>query len=332
VLDKRSRLAGATLAIGVAFIAVGCNPVPTPTASPTPPNPVTILARWSEAQLGLSFGPHDANNLAIGPDGSLYVTDLSQRVTVISPAGHVLFRWGRQGTGPGEFRFLSQDPNDPRDISGKVAVDSHGFVYVSDSGNARIQVFTREGHFVRQFGSFGDGSGQFRFPFDLAVDGAGDVYVIDGGRIGVLMKFSPVGKLVWQVGDATSPDPDLGLTPHLTTIDRHGRLVMVSGTTGVVFYLDQNGRKVDAFGLGETGETAWCDVNVDALGDTFLTGCGPPRFQFAAVFDHTHRLIKEWKGGGEELAIAPRFGPNGEVFALGWDGSLLKLKITLPEG
>src|SRR6202043_1050488 len=181
-----------------------------------------------------------------------------------------------------------------------------------------------DGCFVRQFGS----PGELGVPSGLAVDATGNVYVLDDGRPGVVNKFSPSGQLVWQVGGATSPDPDLR-TPidGLTSIDRHGRLVMVNDP-GVVFYLDENGYETDAFSVGETG---WCDVNVDALGDTFLTSCGPPLFSTATeVFDHTHRLIAEWKGGGEELVRAPRFG-DGEVFALGWDGSLLKLRITLPQ-
>jgi hypothetical protein len=28
--------------------------------------------------------------------------------------------------------------------------------------------------------------------------------------------------------------------------------------------------------------------------------------------------------------VAPRFGPNGEVFTVGVDGSILKLKVALP--
>ena len=269
-----------------------------------------------------SEDPED-NALAIGPNGNLYVTDLSQRVTVITPEGRVLRRWGGPGKGPGEFNFVS-DNGDLHTVVGKLAVDSHGLVYVSDSGNARIQVFTPEGRFVRQFGSFGEGGGQFHFPAGVAVDDADNVYVLD--EPAVVDKFSPGGKLVWQVGGATSPDPDLRGHLHLTSIDRHGRLVMVDDDLGRVVYLDENGHKVDAFDVRK----ALCDVSVDALGTTFLTDCGLG-YQYGEVFDRAHTLVGQWEGGYGALAIAPVFGPNGEVFALGWDGSLLNLKITLPE-
>ena len=100
-------------------------------------------------------------------------------MTVISPAGKVLRRWGKPGSGPGEFRFIPPDPSDPTDAEGKIAVGPDGKVYVSDSGNGRVQVFTPQGRFVRQFGSFGSGKGQFLRPSDLAADNAGNVYVAD---------------------------------------------------------------------------------------------------------------------------------------------------------
>jgi DNA-binding beta-propeller fold protein YncE len=79
----------------------------------------------------------------------------------------------------GEFRFIAFDPSTPTHVAGSIAVGPDGKVYVSDSGNAWVQVFTPQGRFIRQLGSFGSGRGQFLHPFDLAVDAAGNVYVAD---------------------------------------------------------------------------------------------------------------------------------------------------------
>jgi hypothetical protein len=49
-------------------------------------------------------------------------------------------------------------------------------------GNHRIQVFTSEGAFLRQWGSEGRGVGQFRHPLDIAVDGDGIAYVAGWGN------------------------------------------------------------------------------------------------------------------------------------------------------
>src|SRR6266511_924511 len=147
-----------------------------PAGSPSPavPNPFTILARYSAASLGLK----QPIGLAIGARGNLYVTDgPSKTVAIIPPAPNVLRRGGRAGTRPGEFSFVSADPSDPTDIRASIAVGSGGDVYVSDSGNHRVQVFSGTGAFLRQFGSFGGGSGHFVTPENLAVDSAGNVYV-----------------------------------------------------------------------------------------------------------------------------------------------------------
>jgi sugar lactone lactonase YvrE len=307
------------------------------------PSPFTIVARYSDKSLGL----HHPNALAVGPDGNLYVTDLGQRVTVISPNGKVLRRWGKPGSGPGEFDFVSGDPNDPTDIHGRIAVGPTGDVYVSDSGNDRIQAFTPEGAYVRQFGSPGV-NGQFGRVFDVAVDMAGDVYVLYD--LDVVQKFSPAGGLLWRIGGQTSSDPDLATTNHLTSVDAHGRLVMVSDGTGRVIYVDRDGHKVDSFwipaGLFPSaipGQNAnGCDVTTDAAGNTYVTGCGRAEHGSGGctavicagtvVFDRTHRLIAEFASANLPLYTSPRFGPNGEAFVLAQDRSLVRLRVSVPQG
>jgi len=333
-----TRLAIAAAATGLALLAAGCagnaatvtgtNTSPVSAASRALPNPFTITARYSAASLGLS---HPAA-FAIGPDDNLYVTDSSQRVTVISPAGQVLRRWGKHGSGPGEFDFISVDPTVPTDVQQGIATGPDGKVYVSDSGNARVQVFTPQGRFVRQFGSYGSGKGQFLRPSDLAVDKAGNVYVADD-QSETLTKFSPAGKVIWQVG-GTSSDPDLNGHFHFTSFDTHARLVMGNDDQNRVLYIDAGGHKVDAFSPSTAGSPigSVCGATVDAAGDTYVSGCNSPPAPTGPtlVYDRAHRLIAKWPGTTYSLFRSPLFGPHGEVFALASDGTILKLHITLP--
>jgi 6-bladed beta-propeller len=274
-------------------------------------------ARWSAESLGLAAPAA----LAIGPGGNLYVTDYSQRVTVISPDGKVLRRWGKRGSGPGEFDFQTEDPTDPKALNGKIAVGSNGLVYVSDSGNARVEVFTAEGRFVRQFGSLGTGPGQFTFPFDIAVDGAGHAYVADDQNVGVIEKFSPTGTFLSEIGGAASSDPDLNQHHHFDGLDSHGRLVVVGDGNGDVIYLDSSGHKVDAFNARAgvfSANDGPCEVTVDTLGNTYVTGCTPGP---TLVYDRTQQLVAEYPGRPYALLRSPSFGPHGEVFALQYAGS-----------
>jgi len=61
-----------------------------------------------------------------------------------TPAVNFLLEWGQHGTARGEF-------NQPIGIS----VDSEGNVYVSDSGNDRIQKFSNNGKFILSWGKEG---------------------------------------------------------------------------------------------------------------------------------------------------------------------------------
>lgn len=319
-----SRLAAAAVVAGVAVLGAGCA-----ADSAAPPNPFTITAAYSAKSLGLDH----PDTLAADPDGNLYVTDLSQRVTVISPGGKVVRRWGKPGTGPGEFKFITNDPTAPTDVSGRIAVGRTGMVYIPDSGNSRVQVFTPQGRFIRQFGSYGSGKGQFFFPADLAVDGSGNVYVTDDQNQ-TLAKFSPAGKVIWQIGGSASSDQDLLGHQHLASIDAHGRLVMVNDDQGRVLYVDPSGHKVDAFSPDSSFffEGNMCEVTVDAAGNTYVSACGPEPPAPTLVYNRAHRLIAKWPGSKYRLLTSPVFGPNGEVFALATDGSILRLRITLPAG
>jgi hypothetical protein len=66
--------------------------------------------------------------------------------------------------------------NDPQTAQ----ADRNGFIYVSDKYNNRIQKFTNQGVFVSQWGTLGDGDGEFESPEGVRVDAAGTViYVAD---------------------------------------------------------------------------------------------------------------------------------------------------------
>jgi DNA-binding beta-propeller fold protein YncE len=70
------------------------------------------------------------------------------------------------GGGPGEFR-------QPMGIG----ADSKGNIFIADSGNNRIQQFTRDGTFVRMIGR-----GELRLPMKVAFDTRDDLYVADSGN------------------------------------------------------------------------------------------------------------------------------------------------------
>ncbi|MFH0774727.1 MAG: CARDB domain-containing protein [bacterium] len=76
---------------------------------------------------------------------------------------------------------------------------SEGEVYVADSGNNRIQKFGKDGKLILEFGKFGEESGEFNAPYDVAVDSSEDIYVADtwNNRI---QKFDKDGNFILSWG------------------------------------------------------------------------------------------------------------------------------------
>ena len=69
----------------------------------------------------------------------------------------------------------------PRDT---IAIDSQGLVYVTDSGNNRIQKFFPGEKFLAHFGFYGSCPGQLYFPYGITIDIAttGLVYICEYGN------------------------------------------------------------------------------------------------------------------------------------------------------
>ena len=87
-------------------------------------------------------------------------------------------KWGSTGSGSGQF-------NRPYDI----AIDmNRNSVYVTDSGNSRIQKFDTGGNFIQSIAE-----GQLAAPVGIAIDRAnGDVYVAEAST-NVIKKFTSTG-------------------------------------------------------------------------------------------------------------------------------------------
>ncbi len=114
--------------------------------------------------------------VAVGPDGSVYVSDTwNHRIQKFSADGDPLLMWGQYGQPVPELPESSSYFWGPRGI----AVDSQGRVFVADTGNKRIVVFDSDGKYLSEFGTPGLDPGQFDEPVGVAVANDGTVYVTD---------------------------------------------------------------------------------------------------------------------------------------------------------
>ncbi|MGA1869871.1 MAG: C13 family peptidase [bacterium] len=120
------------------------------------------------------------NGLTMSADGYIYVADTLQ-VQKFTSDGQFITKWGREGSGDGEF-------NRPKGI----ATDINSNVYVIDSDNHRIQKFTSDGEFIVKFGEYGSDPALIREPYDVGACSNGKVYVVDlaNNRIQVFREIS----------------------------------------------------------------------------------------------------------------------------------------------
>ncbi len=130
---------------------------------------------------------------------------------VHSNAPHLLQVIGKAGTGPGEF-------NRPEGI----CVDAQDRVYVADSCNHRIQVFSEDGRLLRVYGKAGSGLGELSYPYDIAVDAAGNQFVCEFGNSRIQV-FNADGEPVEIIGGPGAA-PGRFANPWAVTLDSQGNL------------------------------------------------------------------------------------------------------------
>jgi DNA-binding beta-propeller fold protein YncE len=249
---------------------------------------------------------------------------------------------GVPGTAPGQFNF-------PRNV----AIGPDGSIYVADSGNNRIQVFSPQGQFVRQWGSTcklfektplgcqGDGRGQFNEPWGIAVGQDGSVYVSDTWNHRI-QKFDSQGNFVTMWGNFESTGGELGnpkalYGPRAVTMGKDGNVyVMDTGNKRVVAY-QPDGTFVTQFGgqgLTEGRFDEPVGLAQDQDGNWYVTDTWNHRIQ---KFDPTGVYLSQWpvSGWGSQSVVNKPFvaidperkilyatdPENYRVLAFGLDGT-----------
>lgn len=121
--------------------------------------------------------------------GRLFVTDTREhKVKVFDLEGKLLAAWGEFGEGPGQLNFPTH-----------LAL-AGSRIYVSDTLNARIQTFsTADGRWLGHVGRRGLYIGNLVRPKGVAVDGEGNLYVIES-YFDHLLVFNRQGDFLMPIG------------------------------------------------------------------------------------------------------------------------------------
>jgi len=226
-----------------------------------------------------SFGSGDGQfnlpqGVTVDSSGNVYVADKNNnRVQKFDSNGTFLRMWGYGvddgtavfqictssceagivGSGDGQFNFPFY-----------LTADASGNVYVGGNANHRIQKFDSSGTFlsmwgygvddgtnifqicnsVCQIGIQGSGDGQFSFPFYLAVDSSGNVYVVDINNHRI-QKFDSSGTFLTKWGSFGSGDGQF-IFPRGIAVDSSSNV-----------YVADNNHRVQKFDSSGTFLTKW---------------------------------------------------------------------------
>ena len=176
--------------------------------------------------------------LAVAPVGAQEVVELTGRDRHLEPAFEEVFRVG----------VLDGEPWEMFATIPKVAFDARGNLYVFDRGpgvssaDLSIVIFDRSGAFVREFGSVGDGPGEFKQPRTYAVLRDGTIVVGDMGH-NAYQLFNPSGEFLRMVR--------MGQT---TTSRRVGNVMVISIEVRAI-HPDPRGGVVYTVGGAETADS-----------------------------------------------------------------------------
>jgi DNA-binding beta-propeller fold protein YncE len=235
--------------------------------------------------------------LSVAFFAAIYFLNLESKIKPIAakvdPSGPPVFTNALYGD-------FNQPLSKPMDVT---KIDE--LIYVSDTSNKQIQVFDQSGTSVFKFGKAGSKEGEFNFPYGIAGDHEGKVYVADmyNGNISI---FDSKGKFLKYFEDK---DKLLTSPGGLRIFDE--KLYVTDIKANKLFVFKLNGEKVmeiGSAGIDEGKFIAPNAVTVDHDDQIYVTDSGNNRVQ---VFDKDGKFIKIINGSPDGKGDPTFLNPRG---------------------
>jgi NHL repeat-containing protein len=151
---------------------------------------------------------------------------------------------------------------------------------------------------VTSWGGFGDAEGLFNHPWDLALDGAGHVYVMDSGNFRV-QKFTTSGAFLEAWGGEGSGDGEFAFDTHSLAVGPSGDVYVADSQASRIQQFDSDGTFVRDWGTSGAGDAQFSggdlDVTVDSAGRVVVGDINNRRVQ---VFAADGAFVRAWGTAG----------------------------------
>ena len=204
--------------------------------------------------------------VAITNDEHILVTD-DQRLQKLTFDGVCVQSVGSSESGSGQLQF-----NYPRGIA---VHPTTGLVFVTESGNDRIQVFNSDLTYAHSIILHGDK--QFNKPYDVSLDSDGRVYVAEYGNH-CITKLTRTGDFITRFGSKGYAPGQL-FRPSFLTINNNLVYVSEYGNDRVSVF-DTKGTFLHCFGKNGSGEGEFDSpygITTDTFGNLYVSDFGNNR-------------------------------------------------------
>jgi len=202
-----------------------------------------------------------------------------------------------------------------------VAVDGGGSVYVSDSGNFRIQKFSTNGEFITKWGEIGGAQG-------IAVDSSGNAYVTVWGLYRVF-KFNSNGEFITKWGPAGTGDAEFKF-PYLSDWDEIARGIAVD-ENGNVYVADAGNHRIQKFASDGQFITKWGSYGKDPGQFDFPSEIAVDKNGYVYVVDSNNDRIQKFTDGGQFVTMWGSHGTGEGAFNFN-DDPQFRPHIKGPQG
>ncbi|NIA06644.1 MAG: hypothetical protein GWP14_03245 [Actinobacteria bacterium] len=191
---------------------------------------VIDLPRKSYGVLGTPDQIRNPVNITIDADGTKYVCDTGKRMVAVFDA---------------EDRFLRYLGDPQRCVPIDLAIFGDE-LFVVDIAGAKVEVWSKEGKFLRTIATKGRGPDQLRRPTNLAVDQRGHVFVTDTA-LAMVKEYSSEGQFIKTIGGPGNR-PGYFARPKGIAIDPQGRLYVADAQWDIVQAFSSDGQLLIYFG------------------------------------------------------------------------------------